>query len=102
MFKINRLGLLKKVIDGRAPEYLTASLDTLRFEHNYPTRAKTSYRLPKPRTEAMRRTSFYSAIKDFNALNLNPTASFNSIKATMINNTAPIYTVDNFKVKKLF
>ena len=45
---------------------------------------------------------FYSAIKEFNALNLNPTASFNSIKATMINNTAPIYTVDNFKVKKLF
>ena len=44
----------------------------------------------------------YSPIKDFNALNLNPTASFNSIKATMINNTAPIYTVDNFKVKKLF
>ena len=31
-----------------------------------------------------------------------PTASFNLIKATMINNTAPIYTVDNFKVKKLF
>ena len=102
MFKINKLGLLKKVIDGRAPEYLTASLDTLRFEHNYPTRAKTSYRLPKPRTEAMRRTFFYSAIKDFNAVNLNPTASFNSIKATMINNTAPIYTVHNFKVKKLF
>ena len=60
MFKINKLGLLKKVIDGRAPEYLTASLDTLRFEHNYPTRAKTSYCLPKPRTEAMRRTFFYS------------------------------------------
>ena len=35
--KINKLGLLKKVIDGRAPEYLTVSLDTLRFEHNYPT-----------------------------------------------------------------
>ena len=25
MFKINKLGLSKKVIDGRAPEYLTAS-----------------------------------------------------------------------------
>ena len=103
MLKIKKLGLLKKVIDGRAPEYLPASLDTLRFEHNYPTGAKTSHRLPKPRTEAMRRTFFYSAIiKDFNALNLNPMASFNLIKATMINNTAPIYTVDNFKVQKLF
>lgn len=102
MFKINKLGLLKKVIDGRAPEYVTASLDTLRFEHNYPTRAKTSYHLPKPRTEAMTRTFFHSTIKDLNALNLNPTASFNSMKTTLINSTAPIYTVDNFKVKKLF
>ena len=99
MFKIKKLGLLKKVIDGRATEYLTASLDNFRFEHNYPT---TSYRLPKPRTEAMRRTFFYSTIKDLNALNLNPTASFNSMKSTLINNTALIYTVDNFKVKKLF
>ena len=94
LFKIPKLGLLKNVIDGRAPEYLTASLDTLRFEHIYPTRAKTSYRLPKPRTEAMRRTFFYSTIKDLNALNLNPTASFNSMKATLIKSTAPIYTVD--------
>ena len=102
MFKIKKLGLLKKVIDGRAPEYLTAILDNFRFEHNYPTRAKTSYRLPKPRPEAMRRTFFYSTIKDLNALNLNPTASFNSMKSTLINNTALIYTEDNFKVKKLF
>ena len=102
IFKINKIGLSKKVIDGRALEYLTASLDTLRFEHNYPTRAKTSYRLPKPRTEARRRTFFYSTIKDLNALNLNPTASFNSIKTTLIHNIALIYTVDNFKVKKLF
>ena len=73
MFKIKKLGLLKKVIDGRAPEYLTAIWDNFRFEHNYPTRAKTSYRLPKPGTEAMRRTFFYSTITDLNALNLNPT-----------------------------
>ena len=103
-FKINKLCLLKKVIDGRAPEYLTASSDTLHFEHNYyPTRAKTSYHLPKPRTKAMRRTFFYSTIKDLNALNLNPTASFDSMKTTLIiNNIAPIYMVDNFKLKKLF
>lgn len=84
MFKINKLGLLKKGIDGRVPEYLTASLDALRFEDNYPTRAKTSYmyRLPKPRTEAMRRTFFYSTLKNLNALNSNPTASFNSMKTT--------------------
>ena len=35
MLKLNKLGLLKKVIDGRAPEYLITSLDSLRFEHKY-------------------------------------------------------------------
>ena len=58
LFKLNKLGLLKKVIDGRAPEYLITTLDSLRFEHKYSTRTKTLYRLPKPRTEAMRRTFF--------------------------------------------
>ena len=43
--------LLKKVTDGRAPEYLITTLDSLRFEHKYSTRTKTLYRLPKPRTE---------------------------------------------------
>ena len=70
LFKLNKLGLLKKVIDGRAPEYLITTLDSLRFEHKNSTRTKTLYRLPKPRTEAMRRTFFYSTIKELNALNL--------------------------------
>ena len=53
LFKLHKIGLLKKVIDGRAPEYLITTLDSLRFEHKYSTRTKTLYRLPKPRTEAM-------------------------------------------------
>ena len=102
LFKLNKLGLLKKVIDGRAPEYLITTLDSLRFEHKYSTRTKTLYRLPKPRTEAMRRTFFYSTIKELNALNLEPTTSFSLMKTTLTNNVASNYTVDNFKVKKLF
>ena len=60
MFKLCKFGLLQKVIDGRAPDYLIKSLDSLRFEHKYHdgTRTKTLFRLPKPRTEAMRRTFF--------------------------------------------
>ena len=56
----------------------------------------------KPRTEAMRRTFFYSTIKELNALNLEPTTSFSLMKTTLTNNVASNYTVDNFKVKKLF
>ena len=84
LFKLNKLGLLKKVIDGRAPEYLITTLDSLRFEHKYSTRTKTLYRLPKPRTEAMRRTFFYSTIKELNALNLEPTTSFRLMKTTLV------------------
>ena len=102
LFKLNKIGLLKKVIDGRAPEYLITTLESLRFEHKYSTRTKTLYRLPKPRTEAMRRTFFYSTIKELNALNLEPTTSFSLMKAILTNNIPSNYTVDNFKVKKLF
>ena len=44
MFKINKLGLLKKGIDGRAQEYLitNTNLNLLRFDHKYSSRAKTS------------------------------------------------------------
>ena len=69
LFKLIKIGLLKKVIDGRAPEYLITTLDSLRFDHKYSTRTKTLYRLPKPRTEAMRRTFLYSTINELNALN---------------------------------
>ena len=72
IFKLNKLGLLKKVIDGRAPEYVITILDSLRFEHKYSTRTKTLYRLPKPRTDATTRSFFYSSIKELNALNLEP------------------------------
>ena len=98
LFKLNKIGLLKKVIDGRAPEYLITTLDSLRFEHKYSTRTKTLYRLPKPRTESMRRTFFYSTINELNTLNLEPTTSFSLLKTTLTNNAASNYTVDNFKV----
>ena len=50
----------------------------------------------------MRRTFLYSAIKELNALNLEPTTSFSFMKSTLSNNAASNYTVDNFKIKKLF
>ena len=53
-------------------------------------------------SEAMRKTFFYSTINELNALNLEPTTSFSLMKTTLTNNAASNYTVDNFKVKKLF
>ena len=93
---------LKKVRDGTAPEYLIATLDSLRFEHKYSTRTKTICGLPKPSAEAMRRIFFYSTIKELKALNLERTTSFSLMRTTLTNNAALNYTMDKFKVKKLF
>ena len=43
---------------------------------------------PKPRTEAMRRTFFYSSIKELNVLNLKPTTSFSLMNTTLTNTAA--------------
>ena len=48
------------------------------------------------------RAFLYSTINELNALNLEPTTSFSLMKTTLTNNAASNYTVDNFKVKKLF
>ena len=48
----------------------------------------------------MRKTFFYSTIKELNALNLEPTTPFSLMKTiTLTNNVASNYTVDNFKLK---
>ena len=44
----------------------------------------------------------FHSVKELNALNLEPTTSFSFMKTTLTNNDASNYTVDNFKVKKLF
>ena len=73
MFNINKLGLLKKVINGRAPEWLITSFSL-----------QTQNRGNK---------------KEFNALNLELTISFTLTKTTLIDNTASNFTVDNLTLK---
>ena len=49
---------LKKVLDGRAPEYLTQKLSSLKYNKSYDTRSRLPYRLPIPRTNSMKRMFF--------------------------------------------
>ena len=94
MFKLNKLGLLKKVIDGRAPEYpVITRWDSLQFEQKH----YTAYRSPQPK-----QWGEYSSTLPLkkNALNLEPTTSFSLMKTTLTNNASSNYTVDNFKVDK--
>ena len=49
----------------------------------------------------MRKTFFYSSIKELNVLNLELITSFSLMEITLTNNAASDYTVDNVKIKKL-
>ena len=52
LFKLNKLGLLNKVVDGKAPEYLIKMLGSLWSEHKIPKLPEekhyTAYRNPEP------------------------------------------------------
>ena len=48
-----RLFLFKKILNGRAPDYLSESYDI---------RSRLSDRLPIPRTNSMKRMFFYNAV----------------------------------------
>ena len=53
-----RLILLKKILEGRAPDYLSDKLISLKYCKFYDTRSRMPYRLPIPRTNSRKRMFF--------------------------------------------
>ena len=82
MLKLNKLGLLKKVVDGRAPDHFGSSTSIPQDQKHY-----TAFNT-EAETDAMKRTFFHSTIKRLNALNLAPSASFGTMKTTLFKDTA--------------
>ena len=66
LFLIDKICLLRKIIEGHVPEYLISKLESFRFQHQYNTKCKTDFCLPKPGTNSLKRTFFYSTIKSWN------------------------------------
>ena len=58
-----RLLLLKKILDGCAPDYLSEKLLSLKYHKSHDTRSRLPYRLPVPRTNSMKRLFLYNAVK---------------------------------------
>ena len=48
LFLIDKICLLRKIIEGHVPEYLIGKLESFRFQHQYNTKCKTDLHLPKP------------------------------------------------------
>ena len=58
-----RLLLLKKILHGSVPDYLSEKLLSLKYHKSNDTRSRLPYRLPILRTNSMKRMFFYNAIK---------------------------------------
>ena len=58
-----RLLLLKKILDGRAPDYQSEKLLSLKYHKSHDTRSRLPYQLPILRTNSMKLMFFYNAVK---------------------------------------
>ena len=58
-----RLLLLKKILDGRALDYQSEKLLSLKYHKSHDTRSRLPYQLPILRTNSMKRVFFYNAVK---------------------------------------
>ena len=101
--EIGKLSLFRKIIDGRAPEYLIHKLESFRFNHKCRTRSQTEYRLPKPRTDSLRRIFFYTMINTWNTLGSVRQEPLRVVmKLKLTNDSLAQYTVDNFRTHKSY
>ena len=98
-----RLCLFKKILDGRAPEYLTQKLSSLKYNKSYDTRSRLPYRLPIPRTISMKRVFFYNAVKLWNDVtNDKDFSSAKNFKRRYFDLIMCKFTPDSFKIDRVF
>ena len=55
--------MLKKILDGHAPDFLSEKLLSLKYHKSHDTRSRLPYQLPILRTNSMKRVFFYNAVK---------------------------------------
>ena len=76
-----RLPLLKKILDGRAPDYLSEKLLSLKYITSHMIkRSRLPYRLSIPRTNNMKRMLFYNAVKLWNNVSDNDVVGSSEIQ----------------------
>ena len=104
LFLIDKICLLRRIIEGHVPEYLISKLEPFRFQHQYNTKCKTDFRLPKPRTNSLKRTFFYSTIKSWNTFAIEDIQKvpLRTMKTNLCKIIMTKYIADNFVTHKLF
>ena len=100
-----RLILFKKILDGRAPNYLSEKLLSLKYCKFYDTRSRMPYRLPIPRTNCRKRMFFYNAFQLWNNISDNEFVYSTDLKKFRSNYFDCImrkFTPDSFKTDRIF
>ena len=103
-FLIDKICLLRKIIEGHVPEYLISKLESFRFQHQYDTKCKTEFRLPKTRTNSLKIIFFYSTTKSSNTFAIEDIQKvpLRTMKTNLCKIIRAKYTADNFITYKLF
>ena len=63
--------LLKKILDGREPDYLSEKLLSLKYHKSHNTTSRLPYRFSIPRTNSMKRMFVYNTVKLWNNVSEN-------------------------------
>ena len=95
-----------KFLDGRAPEYLTQKLSSLKHNKSYDTRSRLPYCLPIPRTNSMKRMFFYNVVKLWNNVTNDKDfvcfSSAKNFKRRYFDLIMCKFMLDSFKIDRVF
>ena len=100
-----RLLLLKKIVDGRAPDYLSEKLLSLKYHKSHDTRSQLPCWLPIPRTKSMKRMFFCNAVKLWNNVSENALVRSSDVKKfnrNFFDSVMCKFTPDSFKIDRIF
>ena len=100
-----RLLLLKKILDGNAPDYLSEKLLSLKYHKSHDTRSRLPYQLPILRTNSMKRMFFYNAVKLWTNVSENAlvrSSDLKKFKRHFFDSLMCKFTPDSFKIDRIY
>ena len=97
--------MLKKILDGHAPDFLSEKLLSLKYHKSHDRRSRLPYRLPIPRINSMKRMFFYNAVKLWNNVSENVlvrSSDVKKFKRNFLDSVMCKFTPDSFKIDRIF
>ena len=96
---------LKKILDGRAPDYLTEKLLSLKYCKSHNTRSRMPYRLPIPQTNNRKRMFFFNALqlwKNISDYDFVYSTNLKKFRRNYFDHIMCKFTPDSFKTIRIY